>query len=277
MAKNFILRWVQSYANRQRELGLQRCNDCIGQAVAQLAPESLVDVGCGYGDFLFRYLKKTPREFYGVEGNPARQAKAGELGIKAVGCDLNGRWPFEDGKFDVVFSSQVIEHVHNTLMFVEETYRVLQPGGTAIIASENLSSLLNCIALCLGFTPFSLMQVCGRYLGNPLGLHDQEPHHSLRPQHDPARPGITSPDRVVAGPAAVPRDHPAFSGITGHNRVLAVRQARELFELAGFETDACSVGILPLPDWLSRVLERAGVRNRGHFLIIRARKPASRP
>jgi SAM-dependent methyltransferase len=250
MANNFMLRWVQRYADRQRALGLQRCNDWIGQAVAELAPESLVDVGCGDGDFLFRYLKKTPRDFYGIEGSASRQAKAEKLGIKIVGCDLNGRWPFEDGKFDVVFSSQAIEHLHNTRMFVEEAYRVLKPGGTAIIASENLCSLLNCFALCLGFTPFSLMQVCGRYLGNPLGLHYQEPH-----------------------PSSVPIDHPAFSGITGHNRVMTVRQARELFVLAGFDTDARSVSILPLPDRLSRMLEGAGVRHRGHFLVLRARKP----
>jgi hypothetical protein len=56
--------------------------------------------------------------------------------------------------------------------------------------------------------------------------------------------------------------------------VLTVRQARELFVATGFETEAHSVGILPLPDALSRLLERSGVRNRGHFLIVRARKPA---
>src|SRR5262249_30626648 len=158
---------------------------------------------------LFRYLKKTPPEFYGVEGAPDLTVAAEKRGIKISNFDLNGRWPYETDKFDVVFSSQVIEHVHNTRLFVEEAYRVLKPGGTAIVASENLCSLLNCIALCLGYTPFSLMQVCGRFLGNPLGLHYNEPI----PEH-------------------VPIDHPAFSGVSGHIRVLTVRQARELFALA---------------------------------------------
>lgn len=250
MAGNFILRWVQRYADRQRILGFKRCNDWAGQAVADLAPECLVDVGCGDGDFLFPYLKKIPASFYGVDGRESRQVKARQRGLQVIGFDLNGRWPFEDAKFDIVFSSQSIEHLHNTRLFVEEMYRVLKPGGTAIITSENLSSLLNCIALCLGYTPFSLMQVCGRYLGNPLGLHYQEPH----------------PGGVVS------IDHPAFSGISGHNRVLTVRQAQELLEVTGFEADVRSVGILPLPDGLSCFLERF-IRNRGHFLIARARKP----
>jgi len=251
MAKNSFLKFLQDYGARQRYLGIERCNDWAGRAVAELQPDSLVDVGCGDASMLFRYLKKIPREFYGVEGAPSLKAKAEERGLKVFSYDLNGRWPFEDAKFDVVFSNQVIEHLHNTRLFAEEAFRVLKPGGTAIIASENLCSLLNCFAMFMGYTPFSLMQVCGRYLGNPLGLHYNEP---------------------LAEP--LPIDDPAFSGVSGHVRVLTVRQAKELFMQAGFETDARSVSILPLPDNLSRMLERI-VIHRGHYLTIRARKPKS--
>jgi SAM-dependent methyltransferase len=246
---NFILKGLQRFGARHRNLGIERCNDWAGQNAADLKPDSLLDVGCGDGSMLFRYLKQIPREFYGIEGSPPLKIKAEQRGIKVFACDLNGRWPFEDEKFDVVFSSQVIEHLHNTRLFAEETYRVLKPGGTAIIASENLCSLLNCFALCLGYTPFPLMQVCGRYLGNPLGLHYNEPTQE-----------------------PLPIDHPAFAGVSGHVRVLTVRQAQELFTLAGFETDARSIGILPFPDWLSRAMEKI-VRHRGHFLVLRACKP----
>jgi SAM-dependent methyltransferase len=250
MAKNFILRSLHRYADHQRTLGIKRCNDWAGNLAVELTPDSLLDVGCGDGSFIFRYLKKIPRELCGIEGSPPLKSKAERRGIKVAGCDLNGRWPFEDGKFDVVLSSQVIEHLHNTRLFIDEAYRVLKPGGTAIIASENLCSLLNCFALCMGYTPFPLMQVCGRYLGNPLGLHYNEP--------------ISEP---------LPIDHPAFAGVSGHIRVLTVRQAQELFDLAGFDAEARSIGILPLPDWLSRRMEKM-TKHRGHFLTIRARKPA---
>jgi SAM-dependent methyltransferase len=246
---NFILKTLQRFGDRQRHLGIERCNDWGGKTVVGLATDSLVDVGCGDGNMLFRYLKKIPREFYGVEGAPLRKAQAEERGLKVFSCDLNGRWPFEDNKFDAVFSSQVIEHLHNTRLFAEEAFRVLKPGGTAVIMSENLSSLLNCFALCMSYTPFPLMQICGRYLGNPLGLHYNEPID----EH-------------------VPIDHPSFSGISGHVRVLTVQQARELFKLTGFEADVRSISILPLPDALSRALEGM-IQKRGHFLLIRARKP----
>lgn len=249
---NFIVKGLQSFVARQRFLGIERCNDWAGQEAVRLEPGSLLDVGCGNGSLLFRYLKKKPPELYGVEGAPSLKVEAEQRGFKIFDFDLNGRWPFENDKFDVVFSSQVIEHLHNTRLFAEEIYRILKPGGTAIITSENLCSMLNCIALNLGYTPFSLMQVCGRYLGNPLGLHYNEP---------------------IAEP--LPIDHPAFAGVSGHIRVLTVRQAKELFTLAGFETEARSISILPLPDSLSRALEGM-IQNRGHYLLIRARKPEKR-
>jgi len=248
---NFILKYLQNTVARSRHLGIERCNDWGGKLAVELKPHSILDVGCADGGMLLRYFKQLPPESFGVEGAPAYQIKARERGYKIFGYDLNGRWPFEDNKFDVVFSSQVIEHLHNTRLFVEETYRVLKPGGTAIIMSENLCSLLNWFAMSLGFTPFSLMQVCGKYYGNPLGLHYGE---SLV-EH-------------------LPIDHPAFAGVTGHVRVLTVRQAQEIFTQAGFETEARSISILPFPDSLSRALEGM-VKHRGHYLLVRARKPSN--
>lgn len=250
---NFILKGIQDVVARSRHAGIWRCNDWAGQLAADLKPESLLDVGCGDGGTLVHYFKTIPRESYGLEGSPELQVKAEAVGIKVSNCDLNGRWPYEDDKFDLVFSNQVIEHVHNCRLFAAEAFRVLKPGGTAIITSENLCSLLNWFAMTLGYTPFSLMQTCGRYLGNPLGLHYMEKHND-----------------------SLPMDHPAFSGVCGHVRVLTVRQARELFELVGFEAEASSISILPLPDGLSQVLERF-VKHRGHYLTLQARKPLTPP
>lgn len=41
--------------------------------------------------------------------------------------------PFEDNTFDVVYSNGVIHHTPNTQTVVEEIWRVLKPGGRAII------------------------------------------------------------------------------------------------------------------------------------------------
>lgn len=48
--------------------------------------------------------------------------------------DLNRfPWPFPDGAFDVVFCRHVLEHLAETDRVMEELYRVLVPGGEAVI------------------------------------------------------------------------------------------------------------------------------------------------
>ena len=248
---NFFIKKLQGIVAKSRQLGITRSDDWVGNTAVSLNPDSLLDVGCGDGSMIFRYIKKVPRELHGIEGSPLFKAGAEARGFKVTSFDLNGRWSYENEKFDVVHSSQVIEHVHNCRLFVEESFRVLKPGGTVVMATENLCSALNCFALFMGYTPFSLMQTCGRYLGNPLGLHYNEP--------------IIEP---------LPVDHPAFAGVSGHVRVLTVRQAKELFAMAGFvDIEARSISILPLPDGLSKMLEGI-ITNRGHYLILKARKPA---
>lgn len=230
----------------------QRCNEWSGSRVARLRPRSLLDVGCADGAFLFQYLDFKPEMFCGIEAAPALRERAEKRGIKTEAVDLNGLWPYADDSFDVVHCAQVIEHLHNTRLFVQECLRVLKPGGTALITSENLTSFLNLGAMALGYTPFTLMRCCGWYLGNPLGLHYQE--------------------HVEEG---VPITDPAFAGVTGHVRALCVLQARELFERIGFKASVSSIGLMPLPDWLGRRLEGLMSR-RGHLLLIEALKPQAR-
>lgn len=244
-----LIKFLQRSLARDRHNSCNRCYQWGGELVANLKPKALLDVGCGDGGQLFRYLKHKPEMFCGIEGAPSLRPLAEARGIKVVGADLNGVWPYADNTFDVVHSAQVIEHIHNTRLFVSEAFRVLKPGGTAVIASENLTSFLNLSAMSLGYTPFSLIRVCGWYLGNPLGLHYGETDEE-----------------------GVPITDPAFAGVSGHIRVLSVLQAKELFERIGFKVEVGSIGLMPIPDCIGRHLEKLMPR-RGHFLTVEGRKP----
>jgi glycosyltransferase involved in cell wall biosynthesis len=50
-----------------------------------------------------------------------------------VVCDLNERWPFEDGSVGVVRSFDVFEHLRDSVHTMNELYRVLAPGAFAFI------------------------------------------------------------------------------------------------------------------------------------------------
>jgi len=49
----------------------------------------------------------------------------------------------EDNSYDVVISFQVIEHIKDDKLFLEEIHRVLKPGGVAIVTTPNIKMSLS--------------------------------------------------------------------------------------------------------------------------------------
>lgn len=49
--------------------------------------------------------------------------------VKADICDL----PFEDDSYDVIFCNHVLEHIPDDTKAMQELYRILKPGGMAIL------------------------------------------------------------------------------------------------------------------------------------------------
>ncbi len=103
---------------------------------APLAGKTVLEFGCGLGLYMNAMLRYTPRVF-GFDVEIERLAVARESGIAhlagAVGEDL----PFADASFDVVFSNDVLEHVHDDKRSAREIVRVLKPGGRAVIYVPN--------------------------------------------------------------------------------------------------------------------------------------------
>jgi len=109
---------------------------------------TLLDVGCGDGQQTIRWVKQAGTE--NVMGIDAL-----DLGFpfQLLKQDIDKKWPFKDGTMDVVIACHVIEHVSNTDQFASEIYRVLKPGGYAVIGTPNMASGRTIVALLLDRQP----------------------------------------------------------------------------------------------------------------------------
>jgi SAM-dependent methyltransferase len=201
-------------------------------------PESMLDLGCNAGERTVWIAKQTgAREIHGIDIAEDRAQIATSRGVRVKTGDLGSRFPYYDASFDLVVSNQVIEHLADTDNFVREAYRVLKPGGRAVISTENLASWHNVASLLLGWQPFSLANVSegAMAVGNPLGIHRGEPGERR-----------------------------------GHLRVFAYRGLWELFVVHGFTvTEILGAGYYPLPNKLARIDPRHAA-----FITVAAHRPA---
>jgi SAM-dependent methyltransferase len=102
------------------------------------AGDRALDVGAGAGDFTAA-LAEAGAAAIGVEVAEAALARARgrhpDRDFRLV--PLDGPLPFEDGSFELVWASEVIEHVTDTARWLSEVRRVLVPGGRLLITTPS--------------------------------------------------------------------------------------------------------------------------------------------
>jgi SAM-dependent methyltransferase len=144
------------------------------------AQASLLDLGCGRGEFTMRAADRIgTSDITGVEiwDEGIRESK--EKGIDIIEQDLNEGLDLDE-KFDVIICNQVIEHLWQPQSFLGDIRDALSPRGYAVISTENLASWDNILSLLMGYTPFSV-EFDQFHVGNPLSPHNEEPSSEYPP------------------------------------------------------------------------------------------------
>jgi len=119
---------------------------------------NILDIGCGDGA-LTVLLKEAlgADKAYGIELSNEGMSLAQKQGIECHSLDIDGTTlPFEDEFFDFVFCGEVIEHLFNPDLLLEEIYRILKKGGRCVITIPNLACWRSRIALLFGYQPYAL-------------------------------------------------------------------------------------------------------------------------
>jgi SAM-dependent methyltransferase len=96
--------------------------------------ERVLDLGCGAGRFVAA-LREAGAEPVGVEAAEAALERARN---NAPGADLrlvepDGSLPLDHASVDLVWCSEVLEHVGDTAYVLLEVRRVLRPGGRLLV------------------------------------------------------------------------------------------------------------------------------------------------
>jgi SAM-dependent methyltransferase len=123
---------------------------------AELPAERLLDAGCGDGRYLgvLARAPEPPQQVVATDISERILATAAATGRRdAPGLPVEflranmEQLPFADSHFDLVFSSQVIEHLLDPAAGARELARVLRPGGRLVLSTDNrrayVSAVLN--------------------------------------------------------------------------------------------------------------------------------------
>lgn len=110
------------------------------------ADKRLLDVGCGLGNDLSRFVSGGA-EGVGIDISPTAIELARKnfeyRNLSAEFIQMDGeKMSFEDNRFDVVYCHTVLHFTPDPDALVQEIYRVLKPGGQAILMTINRHSWL---------------------------------------------------------------------------------------------------------------------------------------
>ncbi|WP_289031124.1 class I SAM-dependent methyltransferase [uncultured Algoriphagus sp.] len=103
-----------------------------------------LEIGCGEGRGV-ETLLPLATSYVGIDKIGEGSADGRER-FQGVDCRQAGIPPLEgfgDESFDTIVSFQVIEHIQDDRLFLQEIYRMLKPGGKAIISTPNNTHTLS--------------------------------------------------------------------------------------------------------------------------------------
>ena len=103
-----------------------------------LSNKSILDVGCGTGQFVRMMAEKTKL----IKGIDKSEECINTAQSKGLNCSSQD-FMLESKSYDVITMWHLIEHLLNPIEFIEHSYRLLSPGGWLIIETPVIGSISN--------------------------------------------------------------------------------------------------------------------------------------
>jgi SAM-dependent methyltransferase len=114
---------------------------CSGFFQKFIPPSSrLLELGVGWGEFINNISAQTK---YGIDLNPDSKLKL-DSATQFFQQQVTDPWPVEDESLDVVFTSNLLEHLNSKKdveQAISHAYQALKPGGRIICLGPNIAYL----------------------------------------------------------------------------------------------------------------------------------------
>lgn len=144
-----VAEWAAHYSDLEpRDLGARNVRSRRRFAVEMVGPAvphalKVLDVGCGTGE-VAAALMELGHDVWGMDiAEPMVRHVRARLASNRFWVGDIEHIPFEDGTFDVVTCLGVIEYQASDEPALREIWRVLKPGGRAIVSTPSASSPLH--------------------------------------------------------------------------------------------------------------------------------------
>ncbi len=110
-----------------------------------LKEDIILDIGCGGGVNIKRFLKMTENKVYGIDYSELaveRSVKLNQSSIDVGRCEIIqcsvSDMPFKDNSFDIITAFETVYFWPDFVNDLKEVLRVLKPDGIIFIANEAL-------------------------------------------------------------------------------------------------------------------------------------------
>ncbi len=218
-------------------------SEMVSGLAGGVAGKKALDIGCQYGVFSFRLA---------------------EDGAKVTGMDISEKWvnrcikdarfkhpdkeftfmvgdaqalPFEDGSFDVVVCTEVVEHVDFAGNVLSEIHRVLTPGGVLVLGTPNTRSYYVWLwSVLKGILPMDLVRsvlkkIVSRTVGDITNKLREQLPEDRREEFDRESARLKELGEELG------LDDPGGEEFSEHIREFSNREMVRLLELMGFEVE----------------------------------------
>ncbi|HUW97889.1 MAG TPA: class I SAM-dependent methyltransferase [Acidiferrobacter sp.] len=102
-------------------------------------PAEHLDIGSGHGDLIHLLRSRFDVRSSACDYTDSLM-KLDDVKVSVANLNTQGL-PYQDSTFDLVTSTEVIEHLEHYRYTLREMFRVLKPGGTLVLTTPNILNL----------------------------------------------------------------------------------------------------------------------------------------